>query len=161
MAIDFAAHAPSQEDKEKNALELVGEQVKQLDDLLEEQTAKLEELAELEEKIKAINEKYLPDLFEEYGLADIRLKDGRKLVLNNKWRPSITQENMAEAYEWLKDHGHGDLIKNAINIKFKKEESKKALELLKYLLNEGFIKKMVKTRATIYIMKEIKYKRND
>jgi hypothetical protein len=43
-----------------------------------------------------------------------------------------------EAYRWLTDHGHGDLIKSEVSVLFGKEELENAEKLMKKLEKDGY-----------------------
>ena len=53
------------------------------------------------------------------------------------YKGSITKENEAEAFKWLEDNGHGDLIKNIVSIRFGKGENESAEKLISSLEQDG------------------------
>ena len=65
------------------------------------------EVAELERKI-------LPEAMEELGMSKITFDDGRELNIKDDVTASITKANKDAAHEWLREQGHGDLIKTVV-----------------------------------------------
>ena len=53
------------------------------------------------------------------------------------YKGSITKDNEAEAFKWLEDNGHGDLIKNIVSIRFGKGENESAEKLISSLEQDG------------------------
>jgi len=46
--------------------------------------------------------------------------------------------NAEKAYSWLRDNGHGDLIKNTLTASFNKEEDARASSLMKMFEDQGY-----------------------
>ena len=47
----------------------------------------------------------------ETGLASIKLDDGSSLEIKNIYGASILVANREKAYDWLREHGHDDIIR--------------------------------------------------
>lgn len=111
------------------------------------------EKAGLEERIttlsKALNTLYsttLPDLMDEIGIASIALPaDGNLPPVTAQLKPYYAANIQAKwpeqqrkaAFDWLDQHGHGDLIKTEVTVLFPREERAEASELLEELRGEG------------------------
>lgn len=50
------------------------------------------------------------------GITEFKFENGAKLVVKRDIKVSCTAENKAETYEWLRDHGHGGVIKSELRI---------------------------------------------
>lgn len=58
----------------------------------------------------------LPEAMELAGVASYELSDGAKLSVKPDVKASISIENRFYAHEWLREHGHGGVIKEAFNV---------------------------------------------
>jgi len=104
----------------KRAKELEKE-IEELDSVTDERKAQLRKL--LEETI--------PGMLTELGMKSFVMADGSKIELKNFYGASIKDENRAVAFEWLREHGYDDIIKNTVSVRFGRGED----ELCEGLLN--------------------------
>jgi hypothetical protein len=65
-------------------------------------------------------------LFEERGVKSIKMKDGQSVEIKPFYTGTISKEKQEEAFEWLRDNGYEDLIKNQVIVKFGRAEDEKA-----------------------------------
>jgi len=91
--------------------------------------AKEQLVADLEEKLKKaqedfkdIAERKLPALMDEARQLEVTTDDGLKIAIKEKLRGSIPKAQQDEAFKWLDDHDHGDLIKREVTISFNRDE---------------------------------------
>ena len=103
------------------------------------------EIADLEDKLKTkkdykkhLAENVLPNLFSEVGLSELKLADGRHLKVSNYYGASIKEEKKQAAFNWLRDNGFGDLIKNQVSCSFGRNEDEKAKSLIDTLNDRGY-----------------------
>lgn len=103
------------------------------------------EIADLEEQLKKkkdykkhLAENVLPNLFSEVGLSELKLADGRHLKVSNYYGASIKEEKKQAAFNWLRDNGFGDLIKNQVSCSFGRNEDEKAKSLIDNLQSLGY-----------------------
>jgi hypothetical protein len=105
---------------------------KQLD--LEQQLADLGDvMKELAEQLRKVQEYELPDAMDEAGVAEFKLKNGSKITVKPFYSGKITEENKENAFAWLRDRGHGDLIKHEIVVgvgRGREEDLKEIKQLL-------------------------------
>ena len=108
---------------------------------------KEDEIEELEEKLKAkkaeaddISSRVIPELLAEQGLSEIKLADGSKVSVKKEFRATLKKDDLAResAYQWLRDQGLGDIIKNNVFVTFGKGEDNKAEQLLNLAAENGF-----------------------
>lgn len=105
---------------------------------LERQIEKLEsQLGEAKEKHRQVSQQLIPDKMMELGLDSIKLSDGTKVAVSKFYSASITPERMAAAHAWLRENGHGDLIKNTINCVLARGQDDRADKILKALTKLG------------------------
>lgn len=93
--------------------------------------------ASVESKKKELFElrtKTLPDLLREVGMSSFALDDGTTVELKDEIYPDIPAALREEAYEWLRQHGHGDLIKHEIKVTFGMGEDTDALRIRQLLV---------------------------
>ena len=126
-------------DIKDDALKDISELSQKLVDL-EEETAMLEAaLKKVKENARKISEEIIPEKMNEMNLTSLSLKDGSKLEVVPAIYASIPAKYKEEAFDWLRDHGHGDLIKNQLSASFgrgedeKAEDSKSKIELTNHL----------------------------
>lgn len=124
---------PKQEDLAGIA-ELADEQVK-----LIAEVANLEnQLSIKKEKLRELSETALPESMLHLGLRSFTMSDGSKIAIKTFYKGSIPKTREKEAFLWLKDHGHEDLIKNNVTSSFGKGEEAKAEELMRHLSDIGY-----------------------
>ena len=63
---------------------------------------------------------------EERGVKSIRMTDGQSVDIKPFYLGSITKEKQEEAFQWLRDNGYDDIIKNQVVVKFGRAEDEKA-----------------------------------
>lgn len=84
---------------------------------LENQVAKVEDhLKELKLKLKDVQTRELPNALTELGLSEIKLESGEKILIKPFVSASISAANKEAAHRWLREHGHGDIIKHSVTV---------------------------------------------
>lgn len=73
-------------------------------------------LKQAKEALRAISEDVIPSVMEELGLEDFTTNDGLKIAVPEQIRASITKANEGAAFLWLRDNGHGALIKDMFEV---------------------------------------------
>ena len=108
---------------------------------------KEDEIAELEDKLKAkkaeaddISSRVIPELLAEQGLSEIKLADGSKVSVKKEFRATLPKDEVRRdaAYQWLRDQGLGDIIKNNVTVSFGRGEDNKANQLMDLAVANGF-----------------------
>ena len=103
------------------------------------------EISDMEDQLKKkkdykkhLSENVLPNLFAEVGLSELKLADGRHLKVGNYYGASIKEAKKEAAFEWFRNNGFGDLIKNQISCSFGRDEDEKARRLNDTLSEKGY-----------------------
>lgn len=109
--------------------------LKKVEDAIE---AKEEELKQLKKQAENISSVVIPQLMEEQGLKQIKLADGSSVTINTSYFCTVNKEQIESAYNWLRDNGLGDLIKNEVSVSFGVNEDDKARSLLDLAANQGY-----------------------
>ncbi len=119
--------------------------LKEMSDLCAEQVQLESELAELEEQLKAkakairkLSEEIIPAKMAELGLESVTLSDGSAVKVKQKVQASIPVRYREDAFKWLRDNGHGDLIKNQVSAVFGKGEDVRANEFINSVNQLGY-----------------------
>ena len=88
------------------------------------------------ESLRQKNE-HIVQLMEERGVTSIKMKNGQAVEIKPFYTGSISKDKQEEAFQWLRDKGYDDLIKNQVVIKFGRAEDEKANKLFTDLANQG------------------------
>lgn len=104
-----------------------------------ENQIKLQEdiLKGIKEEHKQVSQVDIPEALAEAGLSEFKLADGTKVTVQQFYSASIPKDNIDEAMSWLRDNGHGDLIKNTVSVAFGRGEDESAAKLKEYLGTKG------------------------
>ena len=108
--------------------------------VLQEEISVMEGL--LKDKKKAlleITDGQLPDALEQMGLEKFTLTDGSEIATKVFYGASIPRDRRDEAYEWLRDHEFGDLVKNNVTVTFGRGEDETAKEFIELCGAQGFM----------------------
>ena len=96
-----------------------------------------ERLRKLKEQYRRLSEEDLPQKMAELGMQDMRFEDGSRITIDMFYATRINKNNRDAAHAWLREQGHGDIIKNQVSVSFGKGEDDTALETMTLLEKEG------------------------
>ena len=129
------------------------DKIDQLDDgqldgvsrLANEAAALEHKLAEQEQAMKEtkaalhkITDEQLPEALEEMGLQKFTLTDGSEISVKPIYSASIPRDRREEAFQWLRDHEFGDLVKNNVTVTFGRGEDADAKEFMNLCGSQGY-----------------------
>jgi len=103
----------------------------------EKEVEDLEALLKVKKEVVRKANENLVQLFEERGVTSIKMKDGSNVEIKPFYTGTISKEKQEEAFDWLRDNGYEDLIKNQVIVKFGRAEDEKAKKLFSDLANQG------------------------
>ena len=89
----------------------ISEEIEKLQAVQQEIINKENEIKELKDRENYIGGIIIPDLMNELNLKTLKLRDGSELSVGNKFFASIKADKKAEAYDWLRTAGLGDIVK--------------------------------------------------
>ena len=92
----------------------------------------------LKKKRDHISGEVIPTMMSEMGLAELKLHDGSHLKVSTSYRATITEANKAAAFNWLRENGLGDIIKNEISVSFGRNEDNKAADYAALAQERGY-----------------------
>lgn len=79
--------------------------------------------SQLENGIRKLKEEEMPQLMDELGVNSVTLSNGVSIGIDTSVHVGIPEKNKPEALDWLRENGHGDLIKTELTLKFNRNES--------------------------------------
>ena len=87
-----------------------------------------------------ISSRVIPELLAEQGLSSLKLADGSSVTVKREYRCTLPKEDerRQSAYNWLRENGLGDIIKNNVIVTFGRGEDDKAQRLLDLAASNGF-----------------------
>jgi len=125
------------ENTDLSALSIHVEKIIDLDKQIEHQDNIMKELKNQKDKISS---ETIPAILAEQGLQSLKLADGTVLEVNKKYSCTLPKDPQKKesAYQWLRDQGLGDIIKNEVAVTFGKGEDNKAKQLLDLAVGNGY-----------------------
>ena len=136
MTIDFEK---DQQDamKKTEGIQSLADQVERLE-LCDDRIADIEnDLKMMKKKRDHISGEVIPTMMSEMGLAELKLHDGSHLKVSTSYRATITEANKEAAFNWLRENGLGDIIKNEILVSFGRNEDNKAADYAELAKSQG------------------------
>ena len=97
-----------------------------------------ESLKEQKKQKDHVSMEVIPTLMSEMGLAELKLIDGSMVTVKPNYSASITVANREAAFNWLRNNGLGDIIKNEISVSFGRNEDNKAADYATLAQERGF-----------------------
>jgi len=114
------------DDSLKELSELCAQQVR-----IDEDIKHLEEALKLKSSLRRkLSQEIIPAKMSELGLESISLDSGEVIKVKQLIQASIPVKHREVAFQWLRDNGHGDLIKNQVSATFGKGEDNAASDFL-------------------------------
>jgi len=127
-----------QEVIEKTDIQQLSSYCLELQALEDDISSKEEELKKQKEKADKIASEIIPNMLAEQGLSSLKLADGSGVEVRKTYSCTVKKDSLQSAYQWLRDNGLGDIIKNEVFVTFGKGEDNKAEQLLDLAAQEGF-----------------------
>ena len=102
--------------------------------------AKLEEtLKEAKKKLLKLTDEDMPAVMQEVGMNKFELDDGSTVEVKPTYGASILVDNRPQAYEWLRENGYDDIIKNNVTCSFGRGEDDKASAFKAFAAKQGYV----------------------
>ncbi len=136
MTIDFEK---DQQDamKKTDGLQSLADQVEKLESLQKRQELQEENLKNTKTEIQKVSGDIIPTMMSEMGLSELKLQDGSHLKVSTSYKAHITEANKEMAFNWLRNNGLGDIIKNEISVSFGRGEDIKAAHYAELAKGQG------------------------
>ena len=96
-----------------------------------------EELKKLKDVESTLSEQTIPNLMQKAGVQLLKLADGSSVEIKPFFSARIPASKSEEAFNWLRENGHGDLIKNQVSLEFGMRQDNEAKSLVEELKQKG------------------------
>jgi hypothetical protein len=107
--------------------------------MLEKEIAEMEQnLSDRSDQYRKLTEQTIPEAMAESGMKKFVMEDGSSIDIKPFYGASIPKARQAEAFQWLRDHGFDDIIKNTVSVRFGRNEDELCVRLLNLLGTQGF-----------------------
>jgi len=124
--------------KKTDNIQSLADQVERLE-LCNDRIADIEaDLKMMKNKRDHISGEVIPTMMSEMGLSELTLKDNTKLKVSTSYKAHISEANKEMAFNWLRENGLGDIIKNEISVSFGRNEDNKAADYAELAKSSGF-----------------------
>jgi 16S rRNA C1402 N4-methylase RsmH len=106
----------------------------------EERIQGLEETLKDEKKaLLKLTDEEMPAMLAEIGISSFSLDDGSTVEVKQTYGASILMDNRPAAYEWLRDNGYDDIIKNTVLCQFGRGEDDQASAFAAFAQQQGYV----------------------
>ena len=137
MSINFEQDQQDAMSKTEH-IQSLADQVQRLEGLLHRIELSENNLKDLKKAYQHISGEVIPTMMSEMGLSELKLQDGSHLKVSTTYRATITEANKEAAFNWLRDNGLEDIIKNEISVSFGRNEDNKAATYAELAKGQGF-----------------------
>ena len=135
--IDFESDQQDAMSKTEN-IQSLADQVQRLEGVIRRIELSENNLKDLKKEHQRISGEVIPTMMSEMGLSELKLQDGSHLKVSTSYRATITEANKEAAFNWLRNNGLGDIIKNEISVSFGRNEDNKAASYAELAKGQGF-----------------------
>ena len=120
------------------SLQSLADQVERLEGVSSEIENAESRLKLLKQKHEHISGEVIPTMMSEMGLSHLKLIDGSTVDVKPNYSANISVANREKAFNWLRENGLGDIIKNEISVSFGRNEDNKAADYAALAEERGF-----------------------
>ena len=124
--------------KKTDNIQSLADQVERLEGVMTTIEKAEENLKLLKKNRDHISGEVIPTMMSEMGFAELKLNDGSFLKVSTSYKSHISEANKEAAYNWLRNNGLGDIIKNEISVSFGRNEDNKAADYANLAKGQGF-----------------------
>ena len=135
--IDFETDKANVITKTRN-IQSLADQVERLENLNQEIENTEKDLKQKKKNLEYLSGEVIPTMMSEMGLSHLKLMDGSSVDVKPNYSANITLANREGAFNWLRNNGLGDIIKNEISVSFGRNEDNKAADYAVLAQERGF-----------------------
>ena len=135
--IDFEKDQAKVITKTEN-IQSLADQVERLETLNREIDFAESQLKQKKKNLEHLSGEVIPTMMSEMGLSHLKLMDGSSVDVKPNYSATITIANREAAFNWLRNNGLGDIIKNEISVSFGRNEDNKAADYAALAQERGF-----------------------
>jgi len=119
-------------------LQTLADQVEKLNSLQQRIELQEDNLKSTKKEFDHLSGEVIPTMMAEMGLSHLKLMDGSSVDVKPNYSASISIANREKAFNWLRENGLGDIIKNEISVAFGRNEDNKAADYAALAEERGF-----------------------
>jgi len=119
-------------------IQSLADQVEKLNSLQQRIELQEDNLKSSKKEFEHLSGEVIPTMMAEMGLSHLKLADGSTVDVKPNYSASITVANREAAFNWLRENGLGDIIKNEISVSFGRNEDNKAADYAALAEERGF-----------------------
>jgi hypothetical protein len=123
----------------QNALASVSNCARQIRLQEQEIEATEQKLKDQKAELRRLTDEAMPSLFSELGLQSFKLDDGSEISVKQTYSAAPKKDDRPQVYEWLRQNGYGDIIKNTVSCSFGQNEDSKAQAFLDMAEEKGYV----------------------
>ena len=123
--------------KRTDNIQSLADQVEKLDSLNKRLALQEDNIKNTKKDIDRLSGEVIRTMMTEMGLSELKLQDGSHLKVSTSYKAHITEANKEMAFNWLRDNGLGDIIKNEISVSFGRGEDNKAAHYAELAKGQG------------------------
>ena len=137
MTIDFEKDQEQVIDKTTNINKLA-DKIQEMQAIQSAIESDEQQLKQKKKHLENLSGEVIPTMLSEMGLSFLKLQDGSSVEVKTNYSATITQAKKEEAFNWLRENGLGDIIKNEISVSFGRNEDNKAADYANLAKGQGF-----------------------
>ena len=134
---DFEADQQNVMSKTEN-IQSLADQVERLESLQARLALQEENMKNTKKELEHLSGEVIPTMMSEMGLAHLKLMDGSSVDVKPHYSANISIANKEAAFNWLRNNGLGDIIKNEILVSFGRNEDNKAADYAALATERGY-----------------------
>ena len=124
--------------KKTDNIQSLADQVEKLDSLQKRLELQEENIKNTKKELDHLSAEVIPTMMSEMGLSHLKLMDGSSVDVKPHYSATITKANQEAAFNWLRNNGLGDIIKNEILVSFGRNEDNKAADYAALAAERGY-----------------------
>ena len=136
MTIDFEKDQEQVIDKTTNINKLA-DKIQEMQAIQSAIESDEQQLKQKKKHLENLSGEVIPTMLSEMGLSFLKLQDGSSVEVKTNYSATITQANKEKAFNWLRQNGLGDIIKNEIVVSFGRSEDDKAAAYAELAKGQG------------------------
>ena len=124
--------------KKTDNIQSLADQVERLEALQQRLELQEDNIKNTKKELDHISGEVIPTMMSEMGLSHLKLMDGSSVDVKPNYSATITVANREKAFNWLRNNGLGDIIKNEISVSFGRNEDNKAADYAALAQERGY-----------------------
>ena len=124
--------------KKTDNIRSLADQVERLESLQSRLELQEENIKSTKKELEHLSGEVIPTMMAEMGLSHLKLMDGSSVDVKPHYSANISVANKEAAFNWLRNNGLGDIIKNEILVSFGRNEDNKAADYAALATERGY-----------------------